>query len=110
MEEILKIANTVSPLGVIALCIVVIYQLVRNTGIIQKLRGTQMDDKSTVSNKVATDAIDMAVLNNKLDLLASNHLHELPRLVQVVDRIETELNTQGNRLIRVETKLEMLNK
>lgn len=108
METILTFAQTISPLGIIALLVIVIYQLVQNTGIIGKLRGTQMDDKSTVASKTLTDNVDLAVLNSKLDSIANNHLHELPEMKLQLDRMEGRQQEQGERLTRVETKVEVL--
>jgi|ERR1035437_1004702 hypothetical protein len=101
MESILLFAQTISPLGVIALLVIVILQLVRNTGIVGRLRGTQ-------TKKVSADTDSFDILNTKLDKIMVNHLHELPRLVETVDRIEIKLNAQGERLVGVETAIKYI--
>jgi hypothetical protein len=92
----------ISPLSVIALLVIAIIYLVKNGGLISKLRGTQVDDKKL------TDNVDLMVLNSKLDQIMTNHLHELPRVMEVVDRIEQKQSEQSERLARVETKLEFI--
>ena len=108
MESLLTFAKEVSPIGVIALLVIVILQLVRSSGIIVKLRGTQINDKEKVFNKEITDSVDLNSLNIKLDKIANNHLHELPELTRAVHRIEEEQIKQGNRLTSVETKMEFI--
>ena len=108
MKELLEFANDVSPLGVIAILAIVIWQLTKNSGVIQKIRGTQINDKDKVSNQGSTDTIDLGVLNKKLDLLASNHLHELPEMKRTLDRIESKQEKQGERLAGLEAQVDIL--
>jgi hypothetical protein len=108
MKEILEIAKDISPIGIIAILAIIIWQLVKNSGVIGKIRGTQINDSDNVSNKEITDKIDLRTLNGKLDNLANNHLHELPRLIETVDRMEIKMNEQSERITRVETKLEFI--
>lgn len=108
MEPILLFAKEASPIGVIALLVIVILQLVRSSGIIVKLRGTQVNDKDKVSNKEINDNIDMNMLNLKLDKIANNHLHELPEMKKTLDRIESVQREQGERLACVETTVKIL--
>ena len=108
MKEILAFANTASPIGVIALLAIVILQLVKNSGIIGKLRGTQMNDAYKVANKEITEKIDLFTLNAKLDKIANNHLHELPEMKKTLDRIEEKQGLQGERLSCVETAIKIL--
>lgn len=101
MDTILTFANTVSPLGIIALLVVVIFYLVGG----KKLFGNKED---SIENKSDNDIIDLAMLNRKLDTIASNHLHELPEMKQILDRIEAKQIQQGERIAGVEAKLEIL--
>lgn len=89
---------------------IVIYQLVKNGNVISMLRGTQVNDRQTVETKVGTDALNLEVLNAKLDALANNHLHDLPRIAETLDGIAKEQVSQGNRLVRVETLLSIRDK
>ncbi len=108
MNELLTFAQTISPLGVITLLIIVILQLLRNSGIIDRLRGTQMSDASGVRTKQTTDAIDLAVINMKLDKISDNHLHPIPMIEESLKRMEIEQISQGNRIVKLETKIDML--
>ncbi len=52
-------------------------------------------------------------LDEKLEKIASNHLHELPMMAEAIQRIEKKIDdisekqeSQGNRITRVETKIE----
>ena len=108
MKEILEFANTISPIGVIALLAIVILQITKNSGVIGKLRGTQIRDADKVSNKKITEKIDLFTLNSKLDKITNNHLHELPEMKRTLDRIEEKQNLQGERLACVETSVKIL--
>lgn len=108
MKEILEFANTLSPIGVIALLAIVILQITKNSGIIGKLRGTQMNDADKVANKEITEKIDLFTLNAKLDKIANNHLHELPEMKKTLDRIEEKQSIQGERLAGVEATIKVL--
>lgn len=98
MDAIIKFAQNITPLGVIAILALVLWRQAGGIEIISRIRGTQVQNKK--------DDIDYK-------LLATNHLHEIPEMKITMDRIEKsvneigkELNVQGNRLTRVETKLE----
>lgn len=109
METFIETISKLSPLGVIAILAIIIYQLVKNGNVISLLRGTQVNDRQIVETKVGTDAIDLATLNIKLDALANNHLHQLPEMKLTLDAIAKEQVAQGNRLVRVETILQVRN-
>lgn len=51
---------------------------------------------------------DLCEIHRRLDQIAENHLHELPEMKQILDRMEVEQVKQGNRLTSVETKIEIL--
>lgn len=103
MEEILKIANTISPLGVIALLVMVIVYLVRPFSL--KGKSLQFLDKQTTEG---ADPVTLMLLNQKLDKIANNHLHELPDMKKQLDRIEQKQITDGERLAGVETAVKFL--
>lgn len=108
MEQILTFAKEATPTAITAILAVIIFYLVRNGGIISKLRGTQISDKDKVDNKEITDKIDLRVINEKLDKIATNHLHELPQIAETIKRMEVEQISQGNRLTKVETTVTLI--
>ena len=108
MKEILQLATQASPLAVIAILALIIWQLVKNSTVIQKLRGTQLSDKDRVDNKEITDRIDLREINGKLNTIMTNHLHELPEMKKTLDRMEAKQGSLCERLAGVEAKVEIL--
>jgi len=108
MKEILEIANTISPLAVIALLALAVLYLARNSSLMVRIRGTQINDRQKVSEKVDTDATNLEIINKKLDLIMENHLSELPEMKKTLDRIESVQREQGERLACVETATKIL--
>ena len=113
IDSILLFAQTVSPLGVIALLVIVIFMMVKNTGKVEQLFSGQTSDTKAVRDKAVNDAFDWSMLNSKLDEIKYNHLHGLPEMADGLKRIEAKVDSiadkqekQGNRI----TVLETLNK
>lgn len=107
METILTFANTVSPIGVIALLIIVILQLVGNKSITSFIGG-----KKEVEEKPGDEhLVTMQALLKQNETLLNNHFkHEIPDMVTSIARIESKVDTvidtqniQGNRITRLET-------
>ncbi len=101
LEPILAFAKIVSPIGVIALLVIVILQLINGKGILERIRGPKLKN-------IETPQTDLLTLNAKLDKIANNHLHDLPSMKDSLERIEQELVKQGNRLTVVETTIKIL--
>lgn len=106
MEDIIQFAQTVSPLGVIAILAIIIFQLVDGKGLMRKIRGTQID-------RTVNEAITLVSLNSKIDKIANNHLHELPDMKKSIDRIEYKLDemtrigsSHGERISKLEGVLD----
>lgn len=70
ITSLLTLLNTLSPLAVIALLGLVIFMLV-------KARAKNLLD-----------------VGDKVDLLSSNHLHELPEIAETLRRIEVKLGEE----------------
>lgn len=106
MEFFYSFIQTVSPLGVIAILCIIIFQLVDGKKLMQRIRGTQQDRENIQTGTIIT----LATLNGKIDKVMGNHLHELPEMKASIDRIESTVNELkdnfGNRLTRVETIIE----
>ena len=105
MNEILAFAQSASPLGVIALLVIVIFQLIGGKSVIDKIRGVQKDKAEILDeNKVTLES-----LNQKITTIANNHLHELPEMKRTIDKIATDVSfikdNYGNRLTAVETEI-----
>ena len=105
MNEILAFAQSASPLGVIALLVIVIFQLVGGKNVIDKIRGVQKDKAELLDEKIVT----LESLNRKISTIANNHLHELPEMKKTIDKIATDVSfikdNYGNRLTAVETEI-----
>lgn len=105
MEQILQFAQSVSPIGVIALLVIVILQLLNGKNILGKIRGTQQEKYPKLEQ-------DIEIMET-LKQITENHLHELPEMKNdikeikvVVDKISGKIETYGNRIIRLETLVE----
>lgn len=101
MEALIHFAQTVSPLGVIAILAIIIFNLVN--GRLRQSRKPKDDP-----------AISLTLLSQKLDTIAGNHLHDLPSMREDISEIKKSSNfiqkeqiKQGNRLTRVETILKV---
>lgn len=106
IPSIIEFAKTVSPLGVIAILSIIIYQLIRPW-----FERTRKMEKIEFENN---EFVDLSLLNRKLDKIAGNHLHDLPNMrsdvssiKESVGIIQKEQIKQGNRLTRVETILKI---
>ena len=108
MTELLLFAEKASPTAIIALLVVVILFLVKNSGILGRLRGTQLSDTSKVKYKSESDEVDLKSIFAKLKKIETNHLHELPEMKQILDRIEARQNQQGEKLAGIEAQVAIL--
>lgn len=107
MESLLTFAQTASPLGVIALLVIVIIMLVKNSGVVDRLRGTQVLDKQKVTDKVSSDAIDTKLINEKLDRIMNNHLHSIPAMEATLGRVESKLGLVSEKVAKIEGVLKI---
>lgn len=98
MDTIINFAQTVSPLGIIALLVLVIYQMVKNSGALSKTTGTE----DTISKKNLSDFI---AINKKLDLLSENHLSGLPEMSDTLKRLDTKSDKIIELLTRIDARL-----
>lgn len=106
MKDILSFANTVSPLGVIALLVIVIIQLINGKGFLSKIFGIQSDKYPKFEEHLEA----MRLLQEQNEVLLENHFkHEIPdmaagmvRIEGKVDTVITIQNAQGNRITRLE--------
>lgn len=108
MESLFEFLKNAGPFTVIALLALIIYMMFKNTGVIDRLRGTQISDRQNVSDKADSDTVDLRVLNQKLDIIASNHLHGIPEMQNALSRIEARQQEQGERIAGVEAKVNIL--
>lgn len=107
MNEILQFAQTVSPLGIIALLVIVIFQLINGKGILSNIRGTQKEKYPEI-----TEHFKLLQQEYKnLKKFQENHsMHEIPDIVKKLDKMDSKLDeiaktqtTDGNRLTKLET-------
>ena len=98
MNETLTILQNFSPIGVIALLILVIWQIIKNSDLI---RGTRDNDKIISSKNV----VDFDYLKNQLDLLGNNHLSGLPELIETSKRLEAKSDKMIDLLTRIDAKM-----
>jgi hypothetical protein len=108
MTELLLFAEKASPTAIIALLAIVILFLVKNSGVLERLRGTQLSDKNKVEYKSESDEVDLKSIFAKLKKIETNHLHELPEMKETLDRIEAKQNQQGERIAGIEGQVAIL--
>lgn len=94
MEQIIDLAQNISPLGVIAILALVVYQLVTKSFFSKKESGVSLDS-----------------IAQQLNTIAGNHLHELPAMRADITEIKKdvkemgkEMGGLGNRVTRLEAK------
>ena len=91
MEELtkfLELLNTLSPLAVIALLGLVIFMLV-------KAKGARLLDIP----------IGQESISKQVDLISNNHLSDLPKMVETLDRISDTLQRQEVTLSALDSYL-----
>jgi uncharacterized protein Yka (UPF0111/DUF47 family) len=108
MEDILSILQTASPLGIIALLVIVIFQLIGGKNIIDKIRGTQKEKYPSIENYM--ESIKQLSIQNET-LLENHFKHEIPEMINSVnkienkvDKIDEKVDKIGDRLLILETK------
>lgn len=111
MQTFIEVAQTISPLGVIALLVIIILYLVKNDGLLSILRGSRKTQELD-ANVIPVDKLEVEKILKHLIQIETNHLHELPAMKQSIDRIEKmqmsmidEQVKQGNRITSVEAQL-----
>ena len=107
MEDFIKLLQAASPMSVIALLAIIIFQLVKGENLIQLFRLKNKVNTNTQRGSASLDSIAV-----QLEKIAGNHLHDLPGIREDVTKIlnrqedmNKELNSQGQRMVRVETLL-----
>lgn len=85
-------------LAVIGGLVHVVILLLKSTGVMNKVRGTQVV-------RTAIEATELAVISQKLDTIAGNHLHNLPDMEKSLDRIESKQDKIVDLLTQINTKL-----
>lgn len=100
MNEIFEFSKTASPMVLLALCLVIILMLLLG------------NEKFTLINifrsKDTGIKPSLSTITKQLEKIAGNHLHELPEMKVTLDKIREEQIEQGNRLTKVETKVDIL--
>lgn len=109
MEEILTFAQNATPMIMLALALVIIVLL------LLKNNKQPLVLKNLFGKKEGGTTLE--TIAQQLNVMASNHLHELPEMKRTLDRIEKkqqeqgdEQIEQGNRLSKVETAITYLKK
>lgn len=106
MDEILQIATTISPIGVIFLLVIVVLQLVNGKGLLYKIRGTQeekypkLEKGVTVAEQVAQQ---LEILVTGQQKIMGNHLHELPEMAEAIRRIDAK----NDKIIEILTEIKI---
>ena len=116
MEAILSFAQKATPLMILGVAVVslafVIIQLVKGKDLLESIRGTQKEKYPKMEEHYSQ--IETLIRQN--ETLLNNHFkHEIPEMVSSLSKIEgivggiqTEQQSQGQRLTRVETLVEVL--
>lgn len=113
MDNLYSFAQTATPLALFALVlgalvygfIILINKLTKNQTTTDKIRNTQLQKYPEIEEHIQR----FNILDAKLEKIASNHLHELPQMMQSITRIESKVDkiaevqdVQGNRITRLE--------
>lgn len=110
MQEILTIAQTISPLGIIALLVIVVFQLVNGKGLLTKIKGTQSEKYPALEEHLTV----MAQLVEQNKTLLENHFqHEIPQMMDSIEDIKEKLDVVIQKYESVNDRvivLETLNK
>lgn len=92
MSELLTIAQTISPLGIIAILVIIIYQLIDGRGLLSKIRGTQEEKYPEIQKHL--DYLEESYENQKK--FQENHsMHEIPAILDTIGRIEKKVDKLG---------------
>ena len=113
MENILLFAKEISPLGVIALLVVVVFQLVKGKDVINSIRGTQKTKYPVIETDILQLKSSITHLTEQNTVLLENHFqHEIPEIMRSQERIEQtmmrltdKIEIGNSTLIRIEAKL-----
>jgi len=92
MEEILTIAQTISPIGIIAILVIIIYQLIDGRGMLGKIFGNSEKIKGTQEAKYPELEKHLLYLEESYEnqrAFQENHsMHEIPEMRNGIIRIE----------------------
>ena len=93
MQEALTILNTVTPFGVIALLVIIIWQLLDGRGFLSKIRGTQEQKYPEIEKHL--NEIENAYEEQKK--FRENHsMHEIPEIVTILARVEAKVDKMAD--------------
>lgn len=120
MEQILTFAREASPLAVIAMLVGALVWLTYkayidkgNTRLLKDGVQAAHQVRDIQEEKYNDHEARFNKIDNRLEIIANNHLHDLPAMMQSISRIEgkidnmgEKLESHGNRLTRLETKIE----
>lgn len=105
MNEILTIAQTISPIGIIALLVIVILQLITGKNFIF---GSKETPEKPVKLETEVPTLDdfarqLSVLVNGQNKIMGNHLHELPEMAETMRRIDAK----SDKMIEILTEIKV---
>ncbi len=111
LKTVLQVAQTISPIGIIFLLALVIYNMTAGKNLLSFFKKTPTDtDKIPLDNN--GEKVTLESLHLKLNKIATNHLHSLPDMEKSLARIEQgqtkmlDTQTKTNEiLIEVKTLL-----
>ena len=112
MEALLTFAQSVSPIGVIAILAIIIFRLVVDKLSIGSILGlnkkiSEVQEKKYPELEDHYKEMKMLTAQNK-KLLENHFQHEIPDMVRDLGEIKSMVGEQGQRLTRVETLVEVL--
>ena len=108
MNEILQFATQATPLMIIALLVIVVFQLVGGKNVINKIRGTQKEKYPELKDEHLKIMEAFVAQNEKF---ATNHMmHEIPDIKKEVSEIKQDLKSviavQTDQGLKIATLLE----
>jgi hypothetical protein len=92
MQEIIKFAESATPLAILAMAVAglvyVVYKTYRGENQIDKISDVQDEKYPLIEDHIRR----FNELDRKLEKIANNHLHELPDMMKSIGRIENKVD------------------
>lgn len=105
MEHIISFAQNVSPLGIIAILVIIVFQLLKGNNWITKIKDTQQEKYPKLEGFMKT--LDEIQGQNKL-LLENHFQHEIPEMMRDMSSIKeatSRIEKQNEKVIELLTDI-----
>jgi cytochrome bd-type quinol oxidase subunit 1 len=106
LTEIFKVAQVISPIGVIFLLVVIVYKLILGDKTIFKISKTQDEKYPKLEQGISlTEQVagQLALLVSGQEKIMGNHLHELPEMTERIRKIDEK----QDKMIEILTEIKI---